>query len=114
MTPSPETICRSTYNLCAALQNRVIRRRNLHRGVPPDLATLGSALARFISRIGLVDDERAPLSAHDAAVLVPFLQRLQRIDDLHALVLRRGHEHRKVGRRSQTQPAEWSRSGFTN
>src|SRR6516225_1845289 len=104
MTPSPGTICRSTSTISAR------RRRTASSGAgtfiggdPTDLATLGSALARLISRIGLIDDECAPLSAHDAAVLVAFLQRLQRIDDLHALVPRRGLEHRKGGRRSQTQ-----------
>src|ERR1700723_1828688 len=38
-----------------------------------------SALAGLVARIGLVDDVDAAATAHDAAVLVAVLQRLQRI-----------------------------------
>jgi hypothetical protein len=41
---------------------------------PADPATPLSALARVIPRIGLVDDEYAPLPAHNAAVLVALFQ----------------------------------------
>src|SRR5262249_7646864 len=68
---------------------------HLHQGTPRDLATRGSALACLIAWIGFVDNKDTPLAAHDAAVLVAFLQRLQRIDDLHAHVPR---ERRNIGR----------------
>src|SRR5712671_767760 len=47
------------------------------------------ALAGLEARIGLVDDVDAALAAHDAAVLVALLERLQRIGDLHDQVLER-------------------------
>ena len=42
------------------------------------------ALARLEARVGLVDHVNATLAAHDAAVLVTLLERLQGINDLHA------------------------------
>src|SRR6478609_4803753 len=41
------------------------------------------ALARLEARIGLVDHVNAALAAHDAAVLVAQLHRLERMTDLH-------------------------------
>src|SRR5262249_2329494 len=68
----------------------------------------GSALACLISWIGLVDDEGAPLAPHDAAVLVAFLQCLQRIDNLHTHVLDEG---RNIGSgRAEVKPGRPGRS----
>src|SRR5947208_15660619 len=41
------------------------------------------ALARLEARVGLVDDVDAALAAHDAAILVAQLHRLERMTDLH-------------------------------
>ena len=48
-----------------------------------------SALARLVLPLHLVDHVDAALAAHDAAVLVPRLQRPQRVADLHPSVSRR-------------------------
>src|SRR5436190_4421166 len=42
-----------------------------------------SALARLEARVGLVDDVNAALAAHDAAILVAQLHRLEGMTDLH-------------------------------
>src|SRR5262249_51893968 len=94
MTPSPGTIRRNASTISAR------RRRTALSGGGSSIKALraiwrGSALARLIPRIGLIDDKDAPLAPYDAAVLVAFLQRLQRIDDLHAHVPREG---RNIGR----------------
>src|SRR6059058_4208698 len=41
------------------------------------------ALASLEARVGLVDDVNAALAAHDAAILVAQLHRLERMTDLH-------------------------------
>src|SRR3954469_22691533 len=43
----------------------------------------GSALPRLKPRIGLVDDVDAALAAHELAVAVTRLERLERASDLH-------------------------------
>lgn len=46
-------------------------------------ATGGSALARLVARLLLVDDVEAPLAPHDKAVPLTRLRRLDRMPDLH-------------------------------
>src|SRR3954469_12060996 len=46
----------------------------------------GSALPRLKPRIGLVDDVDDALAAHELAVAVTRLERLERASDLHALI----------------------------
>src|SRR4051812_21037512 len=53
-------------------------RLKLFRGFAP-----GSALARLVALLGLVDDVDPPLAAHDLVVAVAPAQRLQRVADLH-------------------------------
>ncbi len=43
----------------------------------------GLALPRLEAAVALVDDVDAPAPSHDLAVLVPFLDRLQRVHDFH-------------------------------
>lgn len=45
-----------------------------------------SALARFIARVGFVDDIGAALAAHDFAINVALFQRLERVGDFHLLL----------------------------
>src|SRR5215468_10974729 len=87
MTPSPGTIWRSVSTISARRSSTAALGAGIFIGGFPALAKPGSALARLIPRVGLVDDVGAPLAAHDAAVLVALFQRFQRIDDLHAHVL---------------------------
>src|SRR5262249_5765917 len=94
MTPSPGTIWRSVSTISALRSSTAALGAGIFIGGFPALAKPGSALARLIPRVGLVDDVGAPLAAHDAAVLVALFQRFQRIDDLHAHVL---GECRKIG-----------------
>src|SRR5438552_3885284 len=72
----------------------------------PSVAKPSSALARLIPRIGLVDDVGAPLATHDAAILVAFSQRLQRVDDLHTHIPRSTREHSELAVRNQTRTAK--------
>src|SRR6266481_3870813 len=94
MTPSPGTIRRSVSTISVRRSSTAASGAGIFIGEFPALAKTGSALARLIPGVGLVDDVGAPLAAHDAAVLVALFQRFQRIDDLHAHVLGEG---RKIG-----------------
>src|SRR5215467_2122544 len=82
MTPSPGTICRSA----ATISSRRARIARSGGGILIGEARLSSALPRLVPRVGLVDDVDAPLPPHDAAALIALLQRLKRIDDLHARI----------------------------
>src|SRR6185503_2272137 len=70
------------------------RRSCDRRGSKLGGAAWALALARLVARVGLVDHIDPALAADDAAILVPLLRRLQRIDDLHGSVL----EFRSLGR----------------
>src|SRR5258708_14736408 len=50
----------------------------------------GSALPGFEARVGLVDDVDPAPAAHELAVAVTRLERLERASDLHHLILRLG------------------------
>src|ERR1051325_4520478 len=54
------------------------------------MATKRSALLGFEARVGLVDDVDPALAAHELAVAMARLQRLERASDLHDLILRSG------------------------
>src|SRR6266436_1380158 len=92
MTPSPGTIRRSVSTISVRRSSTAASGAGIFIGEFPALAKTGSALARLIPGVGLVDDVGAPLAAHDAAVLVALFQRFQRIDDLHAHVLGEGRK----------------------
>src|SRR5688572_9651413 len=70
------------------------RRSCDRRGSKLGRCSPGLALARLVARVGLVDHIDPALATNDAAILVPLLRRLQRIDDLHGSVL----EFRSLGR----------------
>src|SRR5271163_853278 len=86
----------------AALDEHSVRHRHSHRRSRNAASIARSALARLIPRIGLVDDVDSPLAAHNAATLVPLLQCLQRIDDLHIRNPWSGSKHRDEPWRCQT------------
>src|SRR5262249_49863225 len=59
-------------------------------GRPAHRSTEGSALLGFEARVGLVDDVDPALAAHELAVAVTRLERLERASDLHDPILRLG------------------------
>src|SRR5437867_1309180 len=90
MVPSPGTIRRSISTISARRSSTAASGAGILIGATRSTSgKAGSALARLIARVGLVDDVGAPLAAHDAAVLVALFQRFQRIDDFHAHALNR-------------------------
>src|SRR5262249_51805258 len=98
-TPSPGTMARSAATISARRPRmagsrggicmpRSLRQMKGRRKPMASAAWIcgrerALALTRLEARVGLVDDVDAALAAHDAAVLVARLHRLQRMADLH-------------------------------
>src|SRR5262249_16305461 len=108
MTPSPGTVARRSAAIWARRammspsgsgmrMNRSPERNLWRRTGPVNRGTKGAsegaltsprgafalALAGLEAGVGLVDDEDAALAPDDAAILMPFLGRFQRVDDFH-------------------------------
>jgi hypothetical protein len=68
-----------------------------------------SALSGLVSGIGLVDHVDAPFAPHDAAVLVPCLERFERILDFH------GRATAKAGKVGENRlPSQLPGESFSN
>src|SRR5260370_26791764 len=84
ITPSPGTRCHKPSAIATRRRSTAASGGGIFVATIRSLRVPGaSALARLVSWVLLVDDVSSPLAADDAAVLVAFFKRLQRIDDLH-------------------------------
>src|ERR1700759_5485594 len=64
------------------------------------IGIVGSALLGFEARVGLVDDVDPALAAHELAVAVTRLERLERASDLHGPNLQSGRNAGRLANKS--------------